>query len=160
MGWPLASISKPSATSLPSLRATRTLPIATRLVAMSSRMGGCWLVPGSAMQIGFVEKRPSLPRNGVTRPRWSATLTKCRPTRPAALAISPYAPTRPMWCAFASVMATTPIWRQRAMAASIAWPATGRPYPRTPSNISVGPSSFTTFARVFGTTSPIFRCRT
>ena len=79
------------------------------------------------MQTGFVEKRASLPRKGATRARWSATLTKCSDTSPAALASSPYAPTRPMWWALASVRATTPVWRQRAMPAAMASPATERP---------------------------------
>ena len=63
--------------------------MAMALVAMSSRIGGCCSVPGKAMQTGLVTKRPSVPRNGATSARWSVTLTKCRETRPAALASSP-----------------------------------------------------------------------
>lgn len=57
-------------------------------------------------------------------------------------------------------MTVTPVSRVRAIAAAIASPAIRRPNPRWPSNIRNGPSSFTTFAVVLGTTSPSFRCRT
>jgi hypothetical protein len=82
-------MSMPASTGLPSFFATRTLPMAMALVAMSSSSGGSASVPGMPMQTGLVEKRESLPRNGATSPRWSATLTKWMETRPAALASSP-----------------------------------------------------------------------
>ena len=46
--------------------ATLALPKAILLVAMSSKTGGCLLVPGMARQIGLVAKRPSEPLYGAT----------------------------------------------------------------------------------------------
>jgi hypothetical protein len=68
VGVPSASIRLPSGSRLPASFATRTFPIATPLVAMSSRSGGWVAVPGMAMHTGLVEKRESLPRNGATSP--------------------------------------------------------------------------------------------
>ena len=85
----LSNRSAPSGAGLPSFFATRILPIATALVAMSSKSGACRSVPGTAMQTGFVTNRASVPRNGATVARWSVTLTKWSDTSPAALAISP-----------------------------------------------------------------------
>ena len=89
MGLPLASIKAPSGAGLPSFFATRILPIATALVAMSSNSAGWRSVAGIAMQTGFVTNRASVPRNGATVARWSVTLTKCSETSPAELASSP-----------------------------------------------------------------------
>ena len=45
--------------------------------------------PGTAMQIGFVPNRASLPRNGASKGGWSCTLTKWIETNPAAMLCSP-----------------------------------------------------------------------
>ena len=50
----------------PLLRATRTLPIAMTLVAMSRRIGRPASGPGIAMHTGLVPNRPSVPRHGAT----------------------------------------------------------------------------------------------
>ena len=68
MGAPCASMRLPSGSRLPASLATSTLPIATPLVAMSSRSGGWVAVPGMPMQTGLVEKRESVPRKGATSP--------------------------------------------------------------------------------------------
>src|SRR5579885_2898864 len=57
-----------------------------RLVAMSSTIGGVSLVPGMATQSGFVDRRPSRPRNGVTLGGPELPLTKWIETSPAAAA--------------------------------------------------------------------------
>ena len=86
---PSWSSSVSAAICSPLLRATRTLPIAMRLVAMSATIGRSGAGPGSAMQSGLVPKRASPPRQGATAGRWSVMLTKCNETSPAAAHISP-----------------------------------------------------------------------
>ena len=66
VGWPAWSSNAPSSIGFPELCATRTFPIATRLVAKSSRIGSLLSVPGMAMQTGLVRNLPSRPRNGAT----------------------------------------------------------------------------------------------
>ena len=69
VGLPAWSSNAPSSIGLPALCATRTFPMATRLVAKSSRIGSLLLVPGMAMQTGLVRNRPSRPRKGATAGR-------------------------------------------------------------------------------------------
>ena len=69
VGLPSWSSKVSAAICTPLLRATRTLPIAIRLVAMSAMIGRSGEGPGSAMHNGLVPNRPSLPRHGATAGR-------------------------------------------------------------------------------------------
>jgi hypothetical protein len=89
VGLPSGPSSVSAATASPLLRATRTLPIAMRLVAMSATIGRSGEGPGIAMVTGLVPKRASLPRHGATAGRWSVMLTNEIDTSPAAAHISP-----------------------------------------------------------------------
>ena len=62
VGWPAWSTSIPGGMASPLLHAIRTLPTATRLVAMSTMTGSWREVPGMPKEIGLVAKRPRLPR--------------------------------------------------------------------------------------------------
>src|SRR3954454_21516032 len=64
VGSPSGSSRVSAAISWPLLRATRTFPIAMRLVAISAMIGRSRAGPGKATQTGLVPKRPSRPRPG------------------------------------------------------------------------------------------------
>src|SRR6187455_1065064 len=81
VGRPAESIAQPAGISGWPLRyALKTLPAATVVVAISNSHG-----PGTAMQIGLVPKRPSLPCHGgtmgdalhTTIPSWPASRIFC-----------------------------------------------------------------------------------
>ena len=76
--------------------ATRALPMAIRLVAMSRMKGGFLSVAGMAKTIGLVESRESVPPKGATIEDRPITFTKWIEANPASAHISPYVPTRPM----------------------------------------------------------------
>ena len=65
MGRPAESIKRPSSIATFLLLATRTLPIATWLVAKSRTIGSLPL-RGMVVQYGLVVKRGSAPPNGAT----------------------------------------------------------------------------------------------
>ena len=89
VGVPSASISEPGATGLPALCATRTLPMAMRLVAKSSTKRAWRAVPGMAMQTGLVAKRPSRPPQGATGGSPEVPFTKWIEASPASASCSP-----------------------------------------------------------------------
>ena len=125
VGLPSVSISQPGGIFAPLLCATRSLPCATALVAMSSTNG---FSPGIGMPMhtGLVPKRRSAPANGATRAN-DCTFTKCMETRPCATAISAQWPMRPRWCELPSAVIDTPCCFARSIAIPVAcrpidWP--------------------------------------
>jgi len=76
LGKPSEVIIDPSGKSTPLFIATRAFPKATLLVAISRIIGFVLSVPGIAIQIGFVTKRPSAPPYGATIGSCPVTFTK------------------------------------------------------------------------------------
>ena len=58
VGWPAWSSNVPPSIGFAELGANLTFPMATRLVAKSSRIGSLLAEPGMAMQTGLVRNRP------------------------------------------------------------------------------------------------------
>ena len=116
----------PSSTGTPLLNATRTLPTAMRLVAMSATMGGP-PVTGRPRQIGFVPSRPSRPPVGATLASTPATSTTKNEASPWRAACSAHAPMRPIWWVLRNASTAAPavfaFAHSRSVAAAmIVWP--------------------------------------
>ena len=129
---PSWSMSAPSGTWLPQLYATRTLPAAITLVAISRTMGS-FPSRGTAQQNGLVCNLDSNPPNGDTIGKCPTTLTKWIETRFADAHCSPYVPIRPMWCALRSPTLARPSSFALRIAMSVASFATTWPNPLCPS---------------------------
>ena len=124
-GKPWSSISQSCETFSRLLCATRILPCATALVAMSRMNGGSFGI-GMPTVIGLVPKRASAPPKGATMER-EMTLVKCIEISPSATACSAHWPMRHRWCERPRPMTHMPCCFARAMPISIAsspitWP--------------------------------------
>src|SRR5262245_34694214 len=106
VGTPEESIAQPAGISgCPLKNALKTLPAATVVVAISSSHG-----PGTAMQIGLVPKRPSLPCHGGTI---GDALHTTMPICPASRIFCAHHAAPPKW--FDSFATTIPAPNARAM---------------------------------------------
>ena len=85
LGSPSLSRIQPGGSVLPAVRASFTLPSATTLVVMSTRIGSPPV--GTAMAIGLVESRRSVPPHGAIKAEPSA-LQKICPISPCSASMA------------------------------------------------------------------------
>ena len=151
LGSPSLSRTHPGGSVLPAVRASFTLPSATTLVVMSTRIGSPPV--GMAMAIGLVESRRSVPPHGAMKADPSAP-QKIWAISPCSASISAYAPARPMWKALRTPIAAMPVRSAFAAAIWVANSATAWPQALCPSINAVAAASRSTVGRALGSTWP------
>ncbi len=128
------------------MKALKTLPAATVVVAISSSHG-----PGSDMQMGLVPTRPSLPCHGGTI---GEALHTTMPIMPAALIFCAHQAAAPKWLDSRATTMPSPCARASRIACAQQVSAIHWPTPFWPSSSTQAPDSETTRPSAAGSISP------